>query len=133
MRSNRTLRKLLAVEQTTCFEINALNCSLLRGLGYAVKQECFLNYANTTSDRYDVMVMNPPYKNGAYWEHLKAAMSLLKPSGRIVAVVPCAVMTKQSELPIGITMTERFRIEEQFKGTSKLHISIITLEKSPVL
>ncbi len=127
------LAKLLPVEQTTCFEINALNCSLLRGLGYAVKQECFLNYANTTSDRYDVMVMNPPYKNGAYWEHLKAAMSLLKPSGRIVAVVPCAVMTKQSELPIGITMTERFRIEEQFKGTSKLHISIITLEKSPVL
>lgn len=126
------LAKLLPPSQTTCFEINTLNCSILSGLGYKVKQECFLQYANNTLDRYDVFVMNPPYKNNMYWTHLKAAMNLLKPSGRIVAVVPCSVMLKESELPSDITMTENYRIEEQFKGTSKLHISIITLEKSSV-
>lgn len=127
------LAKLLPASQTTCFEINTLNCSILSGLGYKVKQQCFLHYASNTSERYDLLVMNPPYKNNMYWVHLKAAMSLLKSSGRIVAVVPCSIMSKESELPGDITMTENYRIEETFKGTSKLRISIITLEKSSVL
>ena len=126
------LAKLLPADQTTCFEINSLNCSMLAGMGYHVKQECFLHYANTTSDRYDWFVMNPPYTNGMYWMHLTAAMSLLKPGGRIVAVVPCSVMSKVSALPKDILMTENYRIKEQFKGTGMLNISIITLEKSSV-
>lgn len=127
------LAKLLPQSQTTCFEINALNCFMLRGLGYKTKQECFLEYANKTSDRYDLFLMNPPYLNGLYMQHIKAAMSLLKPAGRIIAVVPSSVLSKKNELPSGFTMTENHAIKEQFTGTSVLNISIITIERSAVI
>ncbi|MCY9864994.1 DUF4942 domain-containing protein [Vibrio coralliirubri] len=127
------LAQLLPQSQTTCFEINALNCFMLRGQGYKTKQECFLDYANKTHDRYDLFVMNPPYLNGLYMQHLKAAMSLLNPAGRIIAVVPSSVLSKKDELQNGFTVTENHNIKEQFIGTSMLNISIITIEKSATI
>ena len=127
------LAKLLPKSQTTCFEINALNCFMLRGLGYKTYQECFLEYANKTADRYDLFLMNPPYTNGMYWTHLEAAMSLLKPAGRIIAVVPSSVLSKKDELPKGYTLTVNHNIKEQFTGTSMLNISIITIERTAII
>ncbi len=127
------LAKLLPKEQTMCFDINALNCAVVSGMGYSVIHQDFLDYSNETSDLYDWIVMNPPYLNQLYWTHLKAAMSLLKCGGKIVAVVPQSVKSKASKLPSDITMTINHEIKETFDGTGELNIAIITLEKSNVI
>ncbi|HDY7668924.1 DUF4942 domain-containing protein [Vibrio vulnificus] len=127
------LAKLLPKDQTKCFDINALNCAVVAGLGYSVERKDFLDYANETSDRFDWIIMNPPYLNQLYWTHLKAAMSLLKSGGKVVAVVPQSVKGKESELPSDITMTINYEVKEQFEGTGVLNIAVITLEKSNVI
>ncbi|TOJ26310.1 hypothetical protein CGI42_28250, partial [Vibrio parahaemolyticus] len=86
---------------------------MVAGLGYSVERKDFLDYANETSDRFDWIVMNPPYLNQLYWTHLKAAMSLLKSGGKVVAVVPQSVKGKESELPSDITMTINYEVKEQ--------------------
>jgi protein-L-isoaspartate O-methyltransferase len=49
-------------------------------------QGCFLEYAAATSERYDRVIMNPPFRPCR--QHIEAALSLLNPGGRLVALVP---------------------------------------------
>lgn len=48
---------------------------------------CFLDYAATQHNfKYDAILSNPPFKK--VYAHIKAEISLLKPKGVIVALVP---------------------------------------------
>jgi protein-L-isoaspartate O-methyltransferase len=48
----------------------------------------FLEKATIMGSPYDRIVMNPPFAKGAAVDHVTAAISLLKPGGRLVAVLP---------------------------------------------
>jgi hypothetical protein len=58
--------------------------------------ETFQIRARAAGDRFDVIVMNPPFSvpgRASIWaEHLLAAWELLAPGGRLLAIVPASVL-----------------------------------------
>lgn len=92
---NGDLAVRLPVERTTCVEISDLRCQVLkaRGLQRVVNQD-FLAYAGATSNRFDVIVMNPPFSEGRWQAHLAAAASITAPTGRVLAVLPASARHK---------------------------------------
>jgi predicted RNA methylase len=88
------LARLMPADRTTCVEISPLHCAALRGIdpGLEVIQDDFLRFARTDrAGRYDRIIMNPPYSQGRAREHVEAAAKLLKPGGRLVAIVPASL------------------------------------------
>jgi protein-L-isoaspartate O-methyltransferase len=57
---------------------------LLKMKGHEVEHDDFLQHKG----EYDRIVMNPPFENDAAIDHVQHAFSLLKPGGKLVAVVP---------------------------------------------
>jgi len=57
---------------------------LLKMKGHDIDHGDFLEHKGS----YDRIVMNPPFENDQAVDHVKHALSLLKPGGRIVAVIP---------------------------------------------
>jgi hypothetical protein len=57
---------------------------LLKMKGHDVDHSDFLEHKG----EYDRIVMNPPFENDQAIDHVKHAFSLLKPGGKLVAVVP---------------------------------------------
>lgn len=57
---------------------------LLKMKGHEVEHDDFLKHTG----EYDRIVMNPPFENDQAIDHVKHAFSLLKPGGKLVAVVP---------------------------------------------
>ena len=56
----------------------------------------FLNFAGATDNaKFDRIIMNPPFENGADIRHIQHAAGLLKPGGRLVAL--CANGPRQRE------------------------------------
>lgn len=72
----------------TC-ELDPFNRQVLTEKGYELVGEDFLEFQ--PSEPYDVIAMNPPFsvKNRSVWlEHVEHALSMLKPHGVLVAIVP---------------------------------------------
>jgi hypothetical protein len=82
------LADLMPKAQTTCVEVSALRCRVLEAKGHSVVEADFLQWAQDTASRYDVVVMNPPYSEGRAVAHLNAAAGLVKAGGRIGAILP---------------------------------------------
>jgi phage N-6-adenine-methyltransferase len=70
---NPTLREILALKNHTIIESN------------------FLNVAK----KFDRIIMNPPFENGLDIDHVQHAFSLLKPTGRVVAIMSEGVFYRQ--------------------------------------
>jgi len=66
-------------------EINGTLCAVLEKKGYEVVQGDFLE--RDFSELYDRIVMNPPFENGQDIEHVLRAYELLKPGGRVAAIM----------------------------------------------
>lgn len=74
--------------QTTCVEVSALRCRVLEAKGHNVIQADFLEWAQEAAQRFDVVVMNPPYSEGRALAHLNAAAALVNDGGRLAAILP---------------------------------------------
>lgn len=77
--------------RTVCVEVSSLHCEVLRAKGHKVEQGDFLAWAESErsiGQRFDRIVMNPPFDSGRWKEHLRAALSLLAYSGVLVAILP---------------------------------------------
>ncbi|MEB7886055.1 class I SAM-dependent methyltransferase [Serratia fonticola] len=101
-------------------------CPALRVLeakGLTVERADFIKWAETTDKRFDKVVMNPPFSEGRAKAHLVAAANLVKPGGRVVAILP-ASMRKKSFLP-GWTCSWSGLISNEFDGTS---VSVVMLK-----
>jgi hypothetical protein len=81
-------------DQTTCIEISPLFSKVLTSKGFHVETMDFMTFATTTPNRYDRIVMNPPFADGRATQHVQAAAGLLKPGGRLVAVLPASLRHK---------------------------------------
>lgn len=85
-------------------EINPSLCAGLRtmreksayanGDSFEIRQADFLE-CNGDLGRFDVVLMNPPFENGSDIKHIRHALTMLKPGGRLVAI--CANGPRQNE------------------------------------
>ena len=56
--------------------------------GINIHQVDFLEWAKATEQRFDRIVMNPPYASRDAYRHVTAATGLLNPNGVLIAIVP---------------------------------------------
>ena len=112
----------MPMDQTTCVEVSGLRCAVLRAKGFDVVNADFLAWAATTKQRFDRVVMNPPFDMGRWQSHLEAAASMLKPSGRLVAVLPLGAKGKASLPGFNCRFPQVF--DGAFAGTS---VSVVVM------
>lgn len=79
----------------TCVEISQLHCDILRSKGYP-KVCCgdFLSWNRDTRnfiERFDRIVLNPPFSEGRAKSHLYHAVKMLNPDGILVAILPASM------------------------------------------
>jgi tRNA1(Val) A37 N6-methylase TrmN6 len=118
----------------TCYEISQIHCEVLKAKGYQRvgpprQMACldFLELANEyRGGGYDRVVMNPPYSQGRWQEHLMAAAHVTKKSGRLVAILPASAQG----LPLlpEWDMNWSHIYTNEFKGTS-VSVVILTAER----
>nr|WP_256371785.1 methyltransferase [Erwinia tracheiphila] len=102
--------------QTTCVEISPLHCRVMEAKGHNVIEADFLAWAYVTAQRFDVVVMNPPFSEGRPVAHLNAAAELVKNGGRLAAILP--VGSDRKKLLPGWDYSWSAPMEGMFAGTS---------------
>lgn len=83
----------LPKERTTCVEISALHCDILKARGFNVVKADFIEWAKTAG-KYSVVCMNPPFSQGRAQQHVEVAAGLVAQGGRLVAVMPSSFAGK---------------------------------------
>lgn len=106
-----------------CVEVSALHAAVLRSRGLDVTEVDFLKHPLCRT--YDRVVMNPPYSEGRWRAHLEHAARMVKPGGRLVAILPESARNKRL-LP---GWTEIWGETHKFPGTS-ISVSILTAVKA---
>ncbi|MDH5548050.1 MAG: methyltransferase [Gammaproteobacteria bacterium] len=72
-------------EGVKCIEKNWSLFDILELKGYNTEQGDFMEYSG--KEKYDRVLMNPPFENGQEIDHIRKAYSHLKPGGRLVSVM----------------------------------------------
>lgn len=74
-------------------ELSAERATILRAAGFSVHEGDFLAY---TAEPYDLIAMNPPFAitgDATAWiTHVRHALTLLRPGGRLIAIVPSGMV-----------------------------------------
>jgi Domain of unknown function (DUF4942) len=99
-------------DRTVCVEVSALNVKVLTSKGFAVSHTDFLKWNGGTFHR---VVMNPPFDQGRWRAHLEHAAGMVRPDGRLVAILPSGA--KGTELP-GFECKWHGPYSNEFPGTS---------------
>lgn len=69
-----------------CVERDGQRANVLGDLGYEVDCADFFHWAPVNGEKFDAVIMNPPFERGADMDHIIRAFEMLKPGGRLVAV-----------------------------------------------
>lgn len=106
-----------------CVEVSALHCQILRSKG---REPICADFTTWRDGMFDRVVMNPPFSEGRWRAHLKHAASMVRPGGRLVAILPESARGK-GQLP---GWTERWGEVHRgaFPGTS-VAVSILTADR----
>lgn len=104
----------------TVLEISELHCKVLESKGLRPLNCDFLRWQSDTG--FDRIVMNPPYSQGRWQRHLEHAAGMLRPGGRLVAILPESARTAV-ELP-GLSLSWSDVHRNKFKGAS---VSVLIL------
>lgn len=123
---NGALAAKMPAAQTLCIEVSALRCAVLKARGLTAQQADFLEWASGTSQRFDRVVMNPPFSDGRWKAHTEAAAGLVAPGGRLVAVLPASARNA-FELQ-GFVCTWSQVYADQFEGTG-VSVAILTADR----
>lgn len=105
----------LPKDQTICVEVSELHCAVLRARGFSTVCMDFLKYRDPSG--FDAVVMNPPFADGRAQAHVEHAASMVKPGGRLVAILPAGARGKDW-LGAGWTCNWSSLYENEFAGTS---------------
>lgn len=114
------LADFLPKERTTCVEISELHYKILAAKGFNTVWHDFLDW--WTPLRFDRIVMNPPFSDGRWRTHLDTAYDLLKPGGRIVAVLPASAKNRVILPAKGISWSNVY--SNEFSGTG---VSVVVM------
>lgn len=117
------LADLLPRDFTCCVEVSTLHCEVLRTKGYWTEQADFLKW-QPKGGPVDRVVMNPPYSEGRWRAHVEHAAGMVKPGGRLVAILPESARGKKL-LP---GFAETWGDVHRFPGTS-ISVSVLTAVK----
>lgn len=115
---NGALAARMPLERTTCVEIAPMRCAVLSSKGYRTVQADFLVWASKTSERFDRIVLNPPFANNRATMHLQAAAGLLRQQGRLVAILPASLRGKDLVPDWDWDLEWHGPFENQFDGTN---------------
>ncbi len=125
--------------QTACYvvavEINVgLSSALFReGLAHHVENRDFLELsAVELGGLFDVVLMNPPFANAADIAHIRHALGMLKPGGRLVAI--CANGPRQVEALQPLAEASGGFYEPQPEGTfreagTNVRVALVVIHK----
>ncbi len=119
------LAALMPKSRTTCVEISPLHCTILKARGFNVVEADFIRWADV-APKFDRVICNPPYSEGRWLAHITSAYSLVKPGGRLVAVLPASARNKTFFESGKTTWSQVF--ENQFSGTS-IAVAIMMIER----
>lgn len=125
---NGALAAKMPLERTTCVEISPMRCEVLNAKGYRTIEADFLVWAEKTYERFDRIILNPPFANNRATLHLQAAAGLLRENGRLVAILPASLRGK--DLLPGWDVKWHGPFENQFDGTN-VQVSILVAERRP--
>lgn len=117
------LAEFMPKDRTACVELSKLHCDVLAAKGHTVEQADFIDWAGTTYSRFDRVVMNPPFSDGRWQAHTLAAAGLVKPDGRLVAILPASAKDKEL-LPPDWCCAWHGPYDKEFPGTS---VSVVIL------
>lgn len=106
--------------ESLCIEISTLHCEILKAKGHRVEQADFLKWS--TADRFDRIVMNPPFSEGRWQAHIERAASMLAADGKLVAIIPASAKGKDV-LP-GCSLEWHGPYDNKFPGAS---VSVVIL------
>lgn len=124
---NGALADRMPKERTTCVEIAPLRCQILKAKGFRIEQADFLQWSERAwleGRRFDKVVANPPFSEGRAAAHLQAAARLVRPSGRLVFVLPSSMRDKDPGLGAGWLIKWSAPLDNEFAGTS---VSVVIL------
>lgn len=118
----------LMPKDTTAIEISTLQCELLKikGFGNVINQD-FVEYSKLTNERFDKILMNPPFSQERHVQHLHCAMGLLNSGGELVAILPISAKNK-TELD-GFAYEWGDDIHGAFKGVSVV-VSLLKITRT---
>lgn len=108
------LADLMPKGRTKCVEVSELHCAILRAKGHDVVCADFLSAPEHSG--YDRVVMNPPFSGGRWQSHLAHAWAMLRPGGRLVAILPASA--KGKGLLDGAATTWGPVFDNEFAGTT---------------
>lgn len=111
-------------ERTTCIEISDLHCKILEEKGHKWMMGDFLK--TELADKYDRIVLNPPYSQGRWQAHIEHAFKFLADDGIMVAILPASA--KGKELVKGAEHEYSRIYENEFQGTS-ISVVIVRVRK----
>jgi len=124
---NGDLADRMPKDQVTCVEISPLRCKVLRAKGYEVIEADFLKWAGGLR-QFDRAVLNPPFSDGRAQAHVQAAALLVKPGGKLVAVLPASHAGKVLLDGWDVSFSRVYKNE--FAGTS-VSVVIMTATNRP--
>lgn len=83
-------------DRVTCIDIAGLHCEILKAKGFK-NTYCmdFMKYS--TDNKFDCIVMNPPYSKQRALLHIEKAKKHLNPNGFILAVIPTGKITNDMQ------------------------------------
>lgn len=113
----------LPKERTVCVELSRLHAKVLEAKGFKTVCEDFLDWV--PGERWERIVMNPPFADGRAEAHLLKAASLLTPNGVLVAILPSGF--KGKEIVEGRKHEWSAPYHGEFKGAS---VSVVMLKLS---
>ena len=123
------LADLLPQDRTVCVEVSALHCAVLESKGHMVAKGDFIAWSASTLGRFDRVVMNPPFSDGRWRAHLEHAADLLRPEGRLVAILPSGARNS-GVLPDGFDLDWHGPISGAFPGVS-VDVVILVADRHP--
>lgn len=119
------LADLMPKERTVCVEVSALHCKVLEAKGHDVEHNDFLATSHHFVDR---VVMNPPFSEGRWQEHLRHASYQVGRGGRLVAILPATA--KNKDLLPGWACSWHGPYENEFPGTT-VSVVILVADREP--
>lgn len=110
------LAQFLPKESTLCIELADVRAKVLEAKGYNVLKADFLKWADENpSEKFDRILLNPPFSKGRALTHLQAAASLLAADGRLVAILPASMINTAPLFGFSHDWSEVY--VDQFEGT----------------
>lgn len=122
--------RLQAITQIHAIELSTLHCKVLaaRFPEVNVRRADFLAaVASHSVPGCERIIMNPPFADGRALSHLLAAACVLKPFGRLVAILPASMRGK--DLVPGMKHTWSETISNAFRDAS-VSVAILTLDNT---